>query len=64
MTETIKTIKKIAEREHISQAQIARRAGFTEVSVCRWFKGERDPAIDTVERLANALDLKISVTIR
>ena len=64
MTETIKMIKKMAQMQGLKQVDIARRTGFTEVSIHRWFTGQREPSIENVERLANALDLKVVITIR
>lgn len=64
MTDTIKTIKRLAEMQGVSQANLARRTGFTEVSIHRWFTGQREPSIKNVEKLVNALDLRLVVTIR
>lgn len=64
MTETIKTIKRIAGEKNISQANLARRSGITEATISRWFSGQREPSIKNVERLCDALDLRLIVTYR
>lgn len=64
MTETMKTIKRVAENQGISQANISRRTGFTSATIYRWFSGEREPTIKNVEKLANALDLRVIVCFR
>lgn len=64
MTKTIKTIGQIAELQGVSQATIAKRTGFTLTSINRWFNGQREPNIKNVEKLADALDLKLVVAIK
>ena len=64
MTETIKTIKRVAGEQNLSQAIISKRSGFSETSISRWFKGQREPTIKNVERLCDALDLRLVVTYK
>mgnify|MGYP002527656632 CR=1 FL=1 len=61
MTETVKTIKRLAERQGLSQANIARRMKTTEVSVSRWFNGSRNPSIVNVEKLAEAVGFRVMI---
>ena len=39
----------------MSQKDLAERLGVTEVTVSRWLNGERDPSIETLNRIAEAL---------
>ena len=39
----------------MSQKDLAERLGVTEVTVSRWLSGERDPSIETLNRIAEAL---------
>lgn len=64
ITETVKTIKRVMDRQGVSQVNLAKRMRVTPVSVCRWFKGERQPSIENIERMAEALDLRIVVTFK
>lgn len=40
----------------INQRELARRAGITEVTLCRYIKGHRKPTYDIVIKLAKALE--------
>ncbi len=64
MTKTIQTLKRIAEQQNVSQANLARRMRTTETSICRWFKGERQPTIKNVEKMCDALDVQLIVAIK
>ena len=44
----------------MSQKDLAERLGVTEVTVSRWLNGERDPSIETLNRIAEALDTTTS----
>ena len=44
----------------MSQKDLAERLGVTEVTVSRWLSGERDPSIETLNRIAEALDTTTS----
>lgn len=61
MTETIETIKRLAERQGMSQALIAKRMNTTEVSISRWFNGKRTPSIENTEKLAKAVGYRLYV---
>ena len=39
----------------MSQKDLAEKLGVTEVTVSRWLSGERDPSIETLNRIAEAL---------
>lgn len=44
----------------MSQKDLAENLGVTEVTVSRWLNGERDPSIETLNRIAEALDTTTS----
>ena len=44
----------------MNQKDLAERLGVTEVTVSRWLSGERDPSIETLNRIAEALDTTTS----
>lgn len=44
----------------MSQKDLAEKLGVTEVTVSRWLNGERDPSIETLNRIAEVLDTTTS----
>ena len=44
----------------MNQKDLAEKLGVTEVTVSRWLSGERDPSIETLNRIAEALDTTTS----
>lgn len=61
MNQAVLRIKKELKEQGISQADLARTIGVTEVSVHRWMTGQRTPSIDYVERMARALGMHVLV---
>jgi transcriptional regulator with XRE-family HTH domain len=50
--------------EHdLTQAEVGRRAGLTQPQVARLEAGEREPRLETLERLARALDIRLRIDI-
>lgn len=45
----------------ISQRELSKRCGITEVSVGRYFNGTRTPSIEIAEKMANALGLELAL---
>lgn len=43
------------KRNNMSQRDLAARLGVSEVTVSRWLSGERDPSIETLNRIAEVL---------
>lgn len=43
------------KRKNMSQKDLATRLGVSEVTVSRWLNGERDPSIETLNRIAGEL---------
>lgn len=48
-------IRMLLEEQHLSQKDLAIKAGITEASMSKYLSGERTPRIDVVVNLANAL---------
>ena len=52
-------------REHgLSQAELARRVGTTQSAIARLESGGRPPRIDTLLRIAAALDCELAIELR
>lgn len=64
ISRTMKTLKSLAKIKGIKQRELAEKLGVTEVSISRWFKGERQPSIDVVERMVLVLDSEICLIFR
>lgn len=49
-------------REHfgISQAELAKRSGLSEISIRKYEKGDRTPKAETLRRIAKALEVPLS----
>lgn len=62
MNEVVKQLKRIAEQQGISQANLARRMKVTETSISRWFNGTRTPTIDNIEKMADALNCSVFIS--
>ena len=59
MTDTMKTIKEIMKARGYTQRDVALTIGVSETSVSRWMKGNRNPSIRIVERIAKAIGFDI-----
>ena len=59
--------RKVAEQRlsrELSQAELAELCGTTQSAIARLESGERPPRIDTLLRIANALDCELEVELR
>lgn len=59
MTEIMKEIIKIAHDAGVTQREFAKKIGTTEITMSRWYKGERTPKISDVEKMAKVLGGKL-----
>lgn len=48
-------------RKGITQAKLAAMADLTEASVCRYFKGEREPRLTNMNKMLNALGYELMI---
>ena len=56
MNESVRNrIEERLKAKKMSQKDLAEKLGVTEVTVSRWLSGERDPSIETLNRIAEAL---------
>lgn len=55
------SIRQIRESAGITQAELARRLGITQPAVARWESGRRQPRVESLQRIADALGLNLSV---
>jgi len=54
-------IKRICHERNITQARLSELTGYTQVSICRWFSGQRIPTVEAVEKMADVLGLVIKM---
>ena len=54
-------IREARKRAGLPQEELARRLNTTQSVIARWEKGDRDPGLDTLQRIARACDLDLSV---
>ncbi len=57
-------VRKIREKAGISQSELARRMGTTQPAIARLEAGEGNPNIDTLGKIADALDVELTVTFK
>lgn len=48
-------IRELMEKNHLNQKQLASKAHITEASMSKYLSGKREPRIDVIVNLANAL---------
>ncbi len=56
-TNFIANVKATCKDKGVSQAELARLSGFSEVHISRVFNGKSTPSIDFCEEIANAIGL-------
>ena len=61
MSDLISRIIEICSSQNITQRELAEKSGLTEVSISRYFNGERSPNIKNAEKMASALGLRIAL---
>lgn len=57
MNTFIKRLRKILEDKNMTQRELARLAGVTEVTVSRYLNGERKPRVEIVNKIADVLNV-------
>lgn len=57
-------VAKERARRGLTQAELAALCGTTQSAVARLERGGRPPRLDTLLRIANALDCELEVTLR
>jgi len=48
-----------AEKAGVTRYQISKLSGVSQAQICRMMQGQRLPRLDTAERLANAIGMKL-----
>ena len=56
-------LKKQRQKKHLSQSKLGELIGVTGVTIMRYEKGTREPKLDTIKNLANALKIPVSELI-
>lgn len=54
----------IRKLKGLTQAEVAERAGISRTNVSRFESGEYNPSLEMLVKLATAMDLDVSVTLR
>lgn len=54
-------IKKYRIEKNLKQSELAERSGISRVAIGNYERGERTPNIDIIKKIANALDVPISI---
>lgn len=52
-------IRRIRKEKGLTQSQLAKKAGISEISVRKYESGKRKPKLETMEKIANALDVPL-----
>jgi transcriptional regulator with XRE-family HTH domain len=58
------TLKRLREQRGLTQAELAKRAGTNRVSVAKFETGTRQPGINLLEALAEALRVKVTTLLK
>lgn len=64
MTETMQQIINDCKLRNITQRELSKRSGITENSISRYFKDQRTPDMNNVEKMAAALGLRVALVLR
>lgn len=57
-------IKKLREDKKMSQASLAKASGIAQSTVCYIEKGQKNPSINTVMKLVNALGIDLETFMK
>lgn len=53
----------VRKMKGLTQAEVAERAGISRTNVSRFESGEYNPTLEMLVKLANAMDLDVSITL-
>lgn len=56
---TIEQLKELIEAKHIKRKELAKRAGMSESGLSLILTGKSNPSLETLERIASALDAMV-----
>ena len=59
-----RNIARILQDRGMSQAELARRSGESQMNISRIIRGQNEPLVSTVARIAEALDVLVDVLLR
>ena len=57
MSTFTKRVKSILKEKKITQKQLAKLSDIAEASICRYLRGDSEPRLDIIARIAKALDV-------
>lgn len=61
LTKTVQRLKEIAKEKGLTDYAVSRLAGVHPSLIHMVFKGDRNPSIETVEKIAIALDCEVEI---
>lgn len=57
-------VRTLREKRNLSQAELANKGGFNRNYIGMVERGERNPRLDTLQRLADALEVDLSLLMK
>lgn len=60
----VKAMLRAREEQKITQRQLAAKTGITQSDICKIEKGEANPTLQTIKRIAEGLGLKLDLNFR
>ena len=63
MSEFIKRVKELMERDQISQKELAKLSGISESSISRYLSGSKEPRMDILTNIAKVFNVTTSYLI-
>ena len=60
MSEFIKRVKELMERDHISQKELAKLSGISESSISRYLSGSKEPRMDILTNISKVFNVTTS----
>lgn len=57
-------VRTLREKRNLSQAELANKGGFNRNYIGMVERGERNPRLDTLQRLADALEIDLSLLMK
>jgi len=59
-TPTGQRIRQARQAAGLRQAEVGRRMGVTAVAICQYERGHKNPKLETIRRIAHALECPVS----
>lgn len=63
VTETVRILSEERQKQKLSMTMLAAKAGLSQSIISLMEKGHRSPTLETVQKIADVLDVKLSVIL-